>query len=131
MNYNKLSNLVDQEITINNVGKWTYKKWDAVNSKMLTSEKYQEDFRKVYTVDTDQGIIDISSSQMGQMLEGVSIDGASDINRKTFKVKSNGKTGKEIRYFINPVFNSDTVKVEHTTTEQAQPSKEIEDDLPF
>jgi len=133
--YNKLSNLIDQEITINSVGASTFKMWDAENKKMLTSETWQNGFRKVYQVDTNQGLLDISAHQIGQMLESVSVNGSSDIRGAIFKVKSNGKTGLEIRYYINPV-NPDTVKVEHTHTVQSQPNKEETreqptDDLPF
>ena len=126
--FNKLSNLIDQEITIESVGKSTFKMWDSENNKMLTSETYQKDYRKVYQVDTDKGILDISAHQIGQMLEGVHFNGVANLIDKTFKVKSNGQTGMEIRYYINPV-HVDTVKVAHPITDQAQPS--IEDDLPF
>ncbi len=101
MSWTKLSDLVNQEITITSVGRFSFKKWE--NGQMLTSPNYQQGYRKVYQVETDKGTLDISANNIGQMLESVSFEGSSDITGKTFSIKSNGKTGMEIRYFINPV----------------------------
>lgn len=70
---------------------------------MHVSDTYQEGHRKIYTLETDKGTLDVSQSQMGNLLEGVVVEGNADIIGKTYSVKSNGKTGMEIRYFINPV----------------------------
>jgi hypothetical protein len=40
---------------------------------------------------------------MATLLEAVCNKGEADINNKIFEVKSNGKTGIDIRYFFNPV----------------------------
>lgn len=101
--FEKLSNLVGQEITIESVGMFQWKLWDNQNNKMLVSDSWQKDYQKRYPVTTDKGQIDMSQSQVANMLEGVSHAGKSDINGCTFNVKSNGKTGKEIRYFLNAV----------------------------
>ena len=45
----------------------------------------------------------MSQGQLGQMLEGVFKDGVADVNGRYFSVKTNGKTGMDIRYYINPV----------------------------
>ena len=63
----------------------------------------------MYQIETDQGKLDISAGQLGNMLEGVSKDGKADLNGKTFHVKSNGKTGIDIRYFINVVRDNPSV----------------------
>lgn len=101
--FNKLSNLIDENITIEKVDRFQWKKWDQANGKMLVSEDWQPDYQKRYQVTTDKGIIDMSQSQIAQMLEGVSHAGAADIIGCTFNVKSNGKTGLEIRYYLNAV----------------------------
>lgn len=106
-NYEKLSNLVDENITIENVLGFQWKMWDAQNNKMLVSENWQKDYQKRYQVITDKGQIDMSQSQVANMLEGVCHAGKSDIIGCTFHVKSNGKTGKEIRYFLNAVRTSE------------------------
>jgi hypothetical protein len=44
----------------------------------------------------------MSSAKVGEMLESVSKFGESSIVGRVYNVKSNGKTGMDIRYFINP-----------------------------
>jgi hypothetical protein len=98
----KLSDLVNERFTIVKVGKFTYKKWDNENRKMLVSDNWVQGYNKVYQVETDKGLVDMSSSKVGEMLESVSKFGESSIVGRVFNVKSNGKTGMDIRYFINP-----------------------------
>jgi hypothetical protein len=109
MNYTKLSALVGETIRIEKVYGFKWKKWDSVNNKMLMSDKWERDYQKKYTVETDKGVIDLSPSQMGTLLECVTEDGRADINGRTYSVKSNGQTGKEIRYYLNPVKEEDVV----------------------
>ena len=101
--YIKLSSLVGSNFRVEEVGGYTWKMWSEESSTMLTSETYVEGYRKLYSVTTNKGLLDMSSSQVGQMLEGVVKAGKADLVGKTFAVKSNGKTGKEIRYWLNPV----------------------------
>lgn len=103
MEYVKLSSLVGQDIQVKSVGRFTWKKWNPELKKMETSLNWIEGYRKLYPVETDKGTVDMSSAQIGSMLEGVIYEGKSDLIGKTFNVKSNGKTGMDIRYFINPV----------------------------
>lgn len=100
--FTKLSDLVGDTFTINKVWGFQFKMWDNESRRMLTSDRYEKGYRKMYGVDTDKGSLDLSASQVGQMLEAVSQKGVADINGRTFSVKSNGKTGMDIRYFINP-----------------------------
>lgn len=99
--YTKLSNLVDDTFTVQKVFGYKFKMWDNASKKMLISEKWEQGYRKMYTLDTDKGTLDLSASQIGNLLESVTKDGRSDINGRTFSVKSNGKSGMDIRYFIN------------------------------
>lgn len=98
----KLSDLVNERFTIVKVGKFNYKKWDNENRKMLVSDTWVQGYNKVYQVETDKGYVDMSSAKIGEMLESVSKFGESSIIGRVFTVKSNGKTGMDIRYFINP-----------------------------
>lgn len=98
----KMSDLVGDQFTVDSVGKFVYKKWDNEAKKMLMSETWEQGYQKVYPVNTDKGTVDMNSGKMGEMLESVSRDGQSTIIGRTFNVKSNGKTGMEIRYFLNP-----------------------------
>jgi hypothetical protein len=99
----KLSDLVGDTFTVEKAGGYNFKMWDAQNRKMLISDNYQQGYRKIYTFTTDKGVLDLSSAQVGTLLEVVYDKGAADINGKTFEVKSNGKTGMDIRYFFNAI----------------------------
>jgi len=106
--YTKLSNLVDDQFTVNKVFGYKFKMWDTTSNKMLISEKWEQGYRKMYTMETDKGTLDLSASQMGNLLEAVTKDGRADINGRTFSVKSNGKSGMDIRYFLSAVRESNT-----------------------
>jgi hypothetical protein len=101
--YIKLKDLIDGEFTVEKVWGFKWKKWDPEANKMLVSDEYEKDFRKIYGITTDKGSLDVSSSQFASMLEGVSEGGQADVVGKSYTVKSNGQTGMEIRYYINPV----------------------------
>jgi len=101
--YTKLSNLVDDQFTVNKVFGYKFKMWDTTSNKMLISEKWEQGYRKMYTMETDKGTLDLSASQFGNLLEAVTKDGRADINGRSFSVKSNGKTGMDIRYYLNAV----------------------------
>lgn len=101
VNYTKLAALVGDEFTIDKAGGFTWKRWNQEAKRMETSDSYQEGFRKIYTVDTDKGRLDLGSGQLGSLLEIAYSKGVADINGKTFSVKSNGKSGMDIRYFFN------------------------------
>lgn len=98
----KMSDLVDKTFTVEKVWPYKWKMWDSVAKKMLVSDTYVAQHRKVYGVVTNLGTVDMSATNLGNMLEGVSKDGQSNIIGKSFSVKSNGKTGIDIRYYINP-----------------------------
>jgi len=100
--YIKLGALVGQVFTINKVGGYQFKMWNPQTNKMDVSDTWQQGFQKKYQVETDKGKLELSSSQLSQLLEGVVKDGVADINGRSFQVKSNGKSGMEIRYFLNP-----------------------------
>lgn len=101
--YTKLSNLVDDSFTVEKSYGYQFKKWDPESGRMLVSETYQEGFRKVYTLETDKGKLDVGSGQLSALLEAVYYKGSSDLIGRSFNVKSNGKTGMDIRYYFNPI----------------------------
>lgn len=104
--YIKLGALVGDKFTVEDVGGFKWKSWDNLNNKPLVSDDYHQGYQKKYQVTTDKGLLDLSTSQLGNMLESVSSHGRSDVSGITFNVKSNGKMGMEIRYYLNPVTNS-------------------------
>lgn len=101
--YTKLGNLVNDTFTVVEAGGYKWKMWNNETKKMEMSDDYQKGFQKKYTVKTDKGILDLGSGQLASLLEAVYYQGEADIRNKTFAVKSNGKTGMDIRYFFNPV----------------------------
>ncbi len=101
--FTKLSALVDDQFTVESVDEYVWKLWDNENSKMLVSQEFQKGYRKIYPVTTDKGALDLGSGQLGNLLEATFYKGKSDIINKTFSVKSNGKTGMDIRYYFNIV----------------------------
>lgn len=102
-NFVKLSSLVNDEFTVKTVKGFTFKMWDAQQNKMLMSDQWQKGYRKLWQVVTDKGQLDLGDGQMGNLLVGVMHSGKADINGCTFSVKSNGKSGMEIRYYLTPV----------------------------
>lgn len=103
-NYVKLRDL--SSFTVVGDNGYSYKKWNQAEGKMEVSDKWQEGFRKMFSIETDQGTLDLSQAQLGQMLSSAYRDGASNIVGNRFNVKTNGKTGMEIRYFINLDYGS-------------------------
>lgn len=122
--YTKLGDLIGKEFTVNKVWGYSFKKWDDANKKMLIFDQYEEGSRKVWGVDTDKGKLDLGKYQLGDMLTNVMKDGIADLNGKTFSVKSNGKTGMEVRYYLNHV---KTPQKESLTGASEQPL----DEMPF
>jgi hypothetical protein len=100
--YTKLSELVGKTFKVEKVWGYNWKKWDNDAKKMLVSKDWIEGYRKVYEVDTDKGRLDLGTGQIGSLLEAVFQNGKADLNGVTFEVKSNGKTGMDIRYYFNP-----------------------------
>lgn len=127
MSYTKLSDLIDQQFTVKEVMGFGFKKWDETQKTMLFSKDFLLGYRKVWGVETDKGKLDLGSGQMGNLLEAVCFNGESKLIGKTFQVKSNGKSGQEVRYFLNYV-KPESVKPE--IIPDAEPS-ESNDDLPF
>lgn len=101
--YTTLKALVDDQFTVTKAWGYTWKKWDANENKMLMSDEWQEGYQKKYQLDTDKGTLDLGSGQLSSLLEAVYKDGKADINGRTFKVKSNGKQGLDIRYWFSAV----------------------------
>jgi len=99
----KLGELVNDTFTVEKAWGFQWKCWDNDTKKMLMSDTYQQGYRKIYSVDTDKGKLDLGSGQLSSLLEAVYKDGKADINGRTFEVKSNGKSGMDIRYFFNPI----------------------------
>lgn len=125
--YTKLSLLVGDEFTVQEAYGFSWKKWDAESKRMLLSETYEQGFRKIYTLVTDKGNLDVGSGQLGTLLEAVYKKGKSDLVGRTFQVSSNGKSGMDVRYYFKPTVP--TVKVDEVAE---VPEEEIDlSSIPF
>ena len=125
--FTKLSELVDDSFTVQKAWGYQFKMWDAASKRMLVSEKYEQGYRKIYSLDTDKGKLDLGSGQLSSLLEAVYKNGTADINGKTFKVKSNGKTGMDIRYYFSVDYNAPQTP-QATITNQATDTVHSVDD---
>ena len=131
--YTKLSDLVGSDFTITKAWGYSFKRWDADAKRMLMEEKWSpemkgENWRKVYSVETDKGKLDLGSGQLGNLLELAYDKGVSDIRQKTFKVSSNGKEGMDIRYYFKIDYNAEK-KVDTVAEVDGEPMNL--DDIPF
>lgn len=104
--YVRLKDLVNSTFQILEVQKYVWKKWSEEEKKMLTSDLYVEGYRKTYPLKTNKGKLDLGSGQLGNLLEAVFYQGKADLISKTFEVKSNGKSGIDVRYYFNVVAGS-------------------------
>lgn len=126
VDFTKLSALVDKDFTVLSVGAFQFKLWDNEAKRMLTSPSYEAGYRKLYPVTTDKGQLDMGPGQLGNLLEAVFLNGKADLINQTFHVKSNGKSGIDIRYFFNPVR-----KQEPTLLDGAEPLPDFPDDVGY
>lgn len=102
--YTKLSELIGSEFTVQGYLGYRWKAWDNNLKKMQVSEEYVQGYKKTHQFETDKGLLDLGPGQVGSLLEGIlTRDGRAEPLKRTFSVKSNGKTGMDIRYYINPV----------------------------
>lgn len=135
MEYTSLGKLVGQQFTIQKVNGYSWKMWSNADNRMISSDTYKEGFSKKYQVDTDKGKLDLGTGQLGNLLEAVFKDGHADLNGKTFEVKSNGKQGKDIRYFFNvvkdfqPEPSEATRKLQRMVDDSAEDEVKLDDDL--
>jgi hypothetical protein len=132
--YVKMADLVDNEFTVESVGLAKYVAWDNDNKRFLTEDNWFKGASKKYPITTNLGTVDMSATNVGNMFEGVQHAGQSNIVGATFNVKSNGKTGMEIRYFINPVKSSSQQSGYDKARAQAdelRPTQPLNKDIPI
>lgn len=132
--YTKLSEVAGKTMTIKAVKGYAWKYWSNADRRMITKPEYFEGASKKYQVDTDKGLLDLGTGQIGNLLEAVFKDGQADLNGKTFKIESNGKTGMDIRYYFSEVkdFQSEPSRIksqEVDPPEGFEDVKEEDDDL--
>ena len=108
MEYIKLKEV--NTFQINKFVKKQYQKWDDEQKKYINSDVPMAGLSPVYTFEimlnsptTGQKILQLSSNQFSQCLLSA-FDLGKPYTEINFQVKTNGQQGKEIRYWINPVY---------------------------
>ena len=98
-----MSNLVGKTFVFKSILQGQFKKWDNENKTMLTRSTWDDGYRWVFTIETDQGQLDIGTGQLGMILKAFFDKETltSNIKNGIVEVKSNGKTGLEIRYYFS------------------------------
>jgi predicted Zn-dependent protease len=121
--YIKKQDLVGVAFTIKKVWPAQWTMWDNVARTMSKSDVPKKDHSKTYNVVTSEGTVGISAHMLGNFLEAVQSNGQSSIIGATFRLATNGKTGMEVRYFINVVDD-----VEDRNDDSAKSETRLDDD---
>jgi hypothetical protein len=78
-----------------------YDKTKTGKDAFQKSDEYIQGYSPKYSFKVDgDDMLDLSQNQLGQALVGV-FEAKKPLRGSSFLVKTNGQTGKEIRYFIN------------------------------
>ena len=146
--YTKLGDLDGKTFTIDEAYGFQFKKWDAEARRMLTSYRWEEGYRKIYTVSSDKGKFDLSARQMKDLLEVTYSKGTANIVGKSFTVKKVIGQNDIPNYYFNlvrearqesPAWEAQRNKVDQKRVEQAGldvaptdvPDKVDLSDIPF
>ena len=97
--YVKLSAV--KEFLLESIEGYSWFMLDATINKPQKSQEWFEGASKTWNLITDKGNMTVSQGQMSQMLVAAFDGQISEPVGKTFTVKTNGKEGKDRRYFIN------------------------------
>lgn len=120
--YKKLSEL--QNFTIKEFVKKYWSFWNNEEKKFYRSDDYKEGYTPKYTFTLATGeTLDLSREQLGQVLLGC-FEAKTTLKNSSFVVKTNGKTGMEIRYYINYDFKAPKTQESSNETSQSVQSSE-------
>lgn len=91
-----------KSFTIEKIVKAYFERWNETEGKYEKSETWQEGFTPKWLIETPEFMLPLSKDQVSQaLMASFKLDGTSNIIGKSYLVKTNGKSGKEIRYFLN------------------------------
>ncbi len=98
--FKKLADI--KSFTIQAIVKSYFERWNETEGKYEKSETWAEGFSPKWLIETPEFMLPLSKDQVSQaLMASFKLDGTSNIIGKSYQVKTNGKTGKEIRYFLN------------------------------
>lgn len=94
--------------TVKAVRNFFFRAWDDSKGEkggyVVANEKPRDSeltWSKMWKIDTEKGELSVSNSQLASMLVAVFNAQNNPLHGKMFEVKTNNKTGKDIRYFFN------------------------------
>lgn len=98
--FKKLADI--KSFTIEKIVKAYFERWNDNEKKYEKAETWQEGFTPKWLIETPEFMLPLSKDQVSQaLMASFKLDGTSNIIGKSYLVKTNGKSGKEIRYFLN------------------------------
>ncbi len=125
--YVKLKDLIGDTFVLKKVWGYKWKMWNDAEGRFVEVDKPQKGFSQKWQVETDKGELELSSFQFNDMLSR-SWDNKEQKSTpvgRTFSVKSNGKDGMDIRYYINLVYG------DRPTTPEPAPQTDRSPDMDF
>jgi hypothetical protein len=103
--YVNTKDLVGKDFHIVAVAPRQYRTWDAVEGKFKYSDTPKKGYQAFWKITLDNGTWSASGGQYSQILLAAESEGMSDVMDKDFNCQSNGKTGMDVRYFMNLITN--------------------------
>ena len=97
------------EFKVVKVVKHWFQAWDDQEKKYIRDTKPFKGASRTWLVECDDFMLSLSTAQFSTMLEACfsCFDGVAKPEGKKFTVKTNGKQGKDIRYYINLAFDTE------------------------
>lgn len=112
MPYIRLSQLDRKTFTVKKYLGRHWQKYNEAEKRYEKSDSPQQGFSERFKFETDKGELEVSRANVGDMCAAVlNQEGQANLLEKTFSVKTNGKEGKEIRYWLNLVRQSEMQKI--------------------
>lgn len=140
--FKKISDI--KSFTIQEISKTYFERWNDTEKKYEKSEVWTEGFTPKWLIETPEFMLPLSKDQVSQcLMSSFKLDGTSNIIGKSYSVKTNGKTGKEIRYFLNemripspqsllaPEERQELAKMSEVLEEKEEMSQEELSKIPF
>lgn len=111
MEYIKLADLSGYRFKVLEMQGYLWKRFNEETKKYETSDKAEPGYQKKYTVliksdfkgTPEDYKVEMSASQVGTMLEQCLVGENASIKDTYWNLKTNGKTGIEVRYWFNRI----------------------------
>lgn len=121
------------QFTVDGILHFFWEAWDNANKRFEVSPQPVPAtnsgdlrFAKKWLIKTKTGTLKLSQAQIADCLEKcLQKTGTANLIGKSFRVKTNGKTGMEIRYWFNPMREPEAPVAEVQTSQELQGLDEV------